>query len=1055
MTGTRTRTARRLFAELDTIDGERFIPQLGMADGGFAGVIEPSEGIEQLGTMALLIGDGCVDMGAIREIAMAFPDLAVFLPRSENELQAEAVLELALALSDSLAGLVIVVEADGAEPGEPGHGGSAIILFGKMLAEAMSGDDILFADIELPVRPARAARAATADADDPAAAARASRGAPARGRLPRRPLGRLFVSSSRSRLGARGRRGRIADHAPEGSTARLVHLAERGSAVGYPKVTVVGAGQVGATAAELLLLHDIADVCMIDVAEGLPQGKALDLMHAALGRAVRPERRRHERLRRHRRQRRRGRDRRPAAQARHDPRRPARRQQRDRALASSRRRVAASPDAVFVCVTNPLDIMTYLAWKESGLPAERVLGMGGVLDSARFAFAVAEKTGAPIADDRRARDGRARRRDGADAALHDRRRRRRSPSCCPPTRSRRSSSARSSAAPRSSRCSRPARRSTRRPRASSRWCARSSATPARRCRAACTSRGEYGIDDVYLSVPARLGRAGVLGVVELPLDRRANSTRCARRPRRSPRRSTPSACGRRRACALSTSATRSREAIPRAACELCAPTSLARARGCRAARALGARSRRARAARRERAHRGSATRVPLCQDTGTVWVRIELGSEETLTGNVLSRGRTPPSPRRTATAGLRMSLVRDALLDRTNTGDNTPAFVDLAWRPGHRRDRARDAQGRRLGQREPHRDALAGRRLRGRQARRARDGRREGDRCVPAAARRASGSARPSTRWAVSPSGRCCARSAPMPKDDRVARARGRAARRGQRDRHRPGGPRRRHDRARGAPGDRAVPHRRAARRGEPGLLRGPQRRRGGGRVSEPQRRRRRDRRVEPPAERSAARTARAARTAGSSRNRNFRRLWYAQFVSGIGDWLVIGFLMPLVTQALRRLLVRGRRHPDRQDHPGARILSSFTGALVDRFDRRKRDDRRRPRRARPSRSCSSCTNSLWVIYLVVLLMETASLFFWPARNALIPYLVDEDDITAANGLAYTTQQASMLIGLTAAAGILAGVRGDRARRGRRAAADRRPARRVSPHPRFSARAPA
>ena len=71
-------------------------------------------------------------------------------------------------------------------------------------------------------------------------------------------------------------------------------------------------------------------------------------------------------------------------------------------------------------------------------------------------------------------------------------------------------------------------------------------------------------------------------------------------------------------------------------------------------------------------------------------------------------------------------------------------------------------------------------------------------------------------------------------------------------------------------------------------------------------------------------------------------------------------------------------------------------------------------------------TNSLWVIYLVVLLMETASLFFWPARNALIPYLVDEDDITSANGLAYTTQQASMLIGLTAAAGILAGLRGHR-----------------------------
>ena len=61
-----------------------------------------------------------------------------------------------------------------------------------------------------------------------------------------------------------------------------------------------------------------------------------------------------------------------------------------------------------------------------------------------------------------------------------------------------------------------------------------------------------------------------------------------------------------------------------------------------------------------------------------------------------------------------MALVRDALLDRGNTGDNTPAFVDVVLAAGNRRDRARDAQGRRLGQREPHRDARAGRRLRGR-----------------------------------------------------------------------------------------------------------------------------------------------------------------------------------------------------------------------------------------------------------------------------------------------------------------------------------------------------
>ncbi|NTU71594.1 MAG: MFS transporter [Coriobacteriia bacterium] len=154
-------------------------------------------------------------------------------------------------------------------------------------------------------------------------------------------------------------------------------------------------------------------------------------------------------------------------------------------------------------------------------------------------------------------------------------------------------------------------------------------------------------------------------------------------------------------------------------------------------------------------------------------------------------------------------------------------------------------------------------------------------------------------------------------------------------------------------------------------------------------------------------------------RNKGFRRLWYAQFVSGIGDWLVIGFLMPLVTKlsggssfAVAGILI-AKIVP-------ALILSSFTGVLVDRFDRRKvmiTADLVRMVLA----LALVWTNSLWVIYAVVLLMETASLFFWPARNALIPYLVDENDITAANGLSYTTQQASMVVGLSAVAAILAG----------------------------------
>ena len=163
----------------------------------------------------------------------------------------------------------------------------------------------------------------------------------------------------------------------------------------YPKVTIVGAGNVGATAALFILMHNLADVVLIDVAEGLPQGKALDLMHA---RSV-------EQFG-------------PIVRGTNDyadtagsavvvitagvARKPG--MTRDDLLAINAsivrevvgNAVAASPDALILCVTNPLDIMTYLAHKQSGLDPQRVLGMGGVLDSARFAYAVAEKTGAAL-----------------------------------------------------------------------------------------------------------------------------------------------------------------------------------------------------------------------------------------------------------------------------------------------------------------------------------------------------------------------------------------------------------------------------------------------------------------------------------------------------------------------------------------------------------------------------------------------------------------------------------------------------------------------------------
>lgn len=122
-----------------------------------------------------------------------------------------------------------------------------------------------------------------------------------------------------------------------------------------------------------------------------------------------------------------------------------------------------------------------------------------------------------------------------------------------------------------------------------------------------------------------------------------------------------------------------RELVPKAACEL-RPDVL---------RALAA------AAGAERSERGRAVldqlianagiaaddRVPVCQDTGTVWVRVEIGAESTLRGD-LQAAVDAAVAAAYRDAGLRMSVVRDALVDRTNTGDNTPAFVDVAWREG-------------------------------------------------------------------------------------------------------------------------------------------------------------------------------------------------------------------------------------------------------------------------------------------------------------------------------------------------------------------------------------
>jgi malate dehydrogenase len=149
------------------------------------------------------------------------------------------------------------------------------------------------------------------------------------------------------------------------------------------KVTVVGAGNVGATAAQRLAEKEICDVVLVDIIEGLPQGKSLDLAEAA------PIEKHDAHLTG-------SND--YAASANSDiviitagiPRKPG--MSRDDLLNinagimnSVTQEVAKlSPDAVIIVVSNPLDAMCHVAYETSGFPKNRVIGMAGVLDSARF-----------------------------------------------------------------------------------------------------------------------------------------------------------------------------------------------------------------------------------------------------------------------------------------------------------------------------------------------------------------------------------------------------------------------------------------------------------------------------------------------------------------------------------------------------------------------------------------------------------------------------------------------------------------------------------------------
>lgn len=163
------------------------------------------------------------------------------------------------------------------------------------------------------------------------------------------------------------------------------------------KITVIGAGNVGATCAHWAASKELGDVVLVDIVEGMPQGKALDLAEAApvegydaliigtnsyeetagsdviiitSGLARKPGMSRDDLI------------------------------AKNTEIVSSVTAEAAkrSPEAVIIVVSNPLDAMVYVAWKKSGFPAHRVIGQAGVLDTARYRAFIAMELGCSVED---------------------------------------------------------------------------------------------------------------------------------------------------------------------------------------------------------------------------------------------------------------------------------------------------------------------------------------------------------------------------------------------------------------------------------------------------------------------------------------------------------------------------------------------------------------------------------------------------------------------------------------------------------------------------------
>ncbi|MCH5230277.1 MAG: malate dehydrogenase [Muribaculaceae bacterium] len=158
------------------------------------------------------------------------------------------------------------------------------------------------------------------------------------------------------------------------------------------KITVVGAGNVGATAANVLAIRGVADeVVMIDIKEGVSEGKAMDMMQTAnlldMNTRIKGVTSDYEATK----------DSDVVIITSGIPRKPG--MTREELIGVNAGIVKSvtesvlkySPNAVIICVSNPMDTMTYLIHKVSGLPKNRIIGMGGALDSSRFKYYLSQE----------------------------------------------------------------------------------------------------------------------------------------------------------------------------------------------------------------------------------------------------------------------------------------------------------------------------------------------------------------------------------------------------------------------------------------------------------------------------------------------------------------------------------------------------------------------------------------------------------------------------------------------------------------------------------------